>query len=101
MSRLAQSASQDVTTDPATMTITSVTKTDVSISATAPKFSSATSNMGIELTDAAGVVIRRKNQAVPGTLAPGTAITVTITGLTSNTLYRVRMYAADAAEVDI
>jgi type 1 fimbria pilin len=83
------------------MTITSVTRTDVSITATAGKFSSATTNMGIELTDAAGVVIRRKNQAVSPTPPVGTAISVTIAGLTPNTLYRVRMYAADAAEADL
>jgi hypothetical protein len=57
--------------------------------------------MGIELTDGAGAVIRRKNQAVSGTPPVGSAITVTIIGLTVNTLYRVRMYAADAAETDI
>ncbi len=101
MARLAQSASQDVTTDPTAMTITSVTKTDVSITATAGKFSSATTNMGIELTDAAGAVIRRKNVAVGAGLPVGGAVAVTITALIANTLYRVRMYAADAAETDI
>jgi hypothetical protein len=101
MARLAQSASEDVTTDPAAMTITSITKTDVSITATAGKFSGATTAMGIELTDAAGTVIRRKNVVVGGGLPVGAAVSVTITGLIASTLYRVRMYAADAAETDI
>jgi hypothetical protein len=83
------------------MNITSVTKTDTTITATAGKFSTATTNMGIELTDNAGAVIRRKNAAVGAGLPVGGAVAVTITGLIASTLYRVRMYASDAAEADV
>jgi hypothetical protein len=83
------------------MNITSVTKTDVTITANAGKFSAATTNMGIELTDGAGVVIRRKNVAVGAGLPVGSAVAMTITALVANTLYRVRVYAADAADADV
>jgi hypothetical protein len=83
------------------MDITSVTKTDTAITARAGKYSVATTHMGIELTNNAGAVIRRKNQAVSPVLLPGDPVAVTISALTANTLYHLRMYAADAPEADI
>jgi LytS/YehU family sensor histidine kinase len=83
------------------MTISSVTKTATTITATTSKFSAATTSTGIELTDAVGAVIRRKNEVVGGAMPVGAPFTVTITGLTANTLYRLRMYAEDVALADL
>ncbi len=91
------SATESITTDPATIAAPTYTKTQTAITGAMTVDENALGLFyGIEIINGAGTVLRR---AVGGDdqLPPPGAVTVTINGLTPGTAYTVRGYQSDVA----
>lgn len=95
------SVTTGVTTDPALLTGETYTKNATSITGTVAKGVSTATNMGLEILDGAGAVVRRKNTAIGAPVTVGALINATITGLPSGTAHTCRVYRGDVALADI
>jgi hypothetical protein len=85
----------DVTTDPTTITDGMFGKTATTISFTCSKAVGTYTQMGIEILDNAGVVIRRAVTPIGGASQTAAMFTANITGLTANTVYHCRGFRGD------
>ncbi len=90
-----QSAQTVVATDPTVIADGTFTKTSTSISFACSRAVASYNQMGIEILDNAGVVIRRAVAAYGGTVVLGAVQTATINGLIGNTLYHCRGFRGD------
>jgi predicted aconitase len=91
-----QSVQTDVTTDPTAIADGTFAKTSTSVSFTCSKAVGTYTQIGIEILDNAGVVIRRGVQTIGvAAAASSTVFTATITGLTPNTIYKCRGFRGD------
>jgi hypothetical protein len=92
-----QSAQQDVTTDPTVIADGAFAKTSTTISFTASKAVASYTQMGIEILDNAGVVIRRGVTPISAGMGVGVMVTATVAGLTAGTTYHCRGFRGDEA----
>jgi hypothetical protein len=90
-----QSAQTDVTTDPTVIADGTFTKTATTISFACPKAVGTYTQMGIEILDNAGAVIKRAVAAFGAAAPTSTVQTATISGLTANTAYHCRGFRGD------
>jgi hypothetical protein len=90
-----QTANTDVATDPATITDGVFTKTSISITFACSKASNANTQIGLEILDAANVVIRRAVTAIATAAPLATSYNTTIAGLVAGTTYKCRGFRGD------